>query len=80
LSVFSNPGRLPSHRTIGFLPALYAWIKFRPPSVQLQEEEPLVAKRGTTLEGWKVLLLWIPAMCDLTATTVRLPSISVTLF
>jgi len=33
---------------------------------------------GTTLEGWKVLLLWIPATCDLTATTVRLPPAFVT--
>jgi len=82
LSVFCRPSRLPSHCIIGFLPALYDWIRFRPQSVQLQEEEPLVAKPagGTTLEGWKVLLLWIPATCDLTATTVRLPSTFVTLF
>jgi len=61
--------------TIGFLPVLYTWFKLRSQQIQLQEEEPLVAKpaRSVALEGWKVLLLWIPAACDLTATTVGLP-------
>jgi len=81
LSVFCHPSRLPSHHILGFLPVLYAWVRLGPQSVQLQEEEPLVAKPagGTTLKGWKVLLLWIPATCDLTATTVRLPSTFATL-
>lgn len=55
-----------------FLPVLYTWFKLRSQQIQLQEEEPLVAKpaRSVALEGWKVLLLWIPAACDLTATTL----------
>ncbi|EKM83006.1 hypothetical protein AGABI1DRAFT_111536 [Agaricus bisporus var. burnettii JB137-S8] len=58
-----------------FLPILYAWLKFKVQPVQLQDEsEPLVAKDSQdsdpALEGWKVFLLWIPAACDLTGTTL----------
>jgi len=38
--------------------------------VQLQEETDKLEPQP--LEGWKVLLLWIPAACDLTGTTVSL--------
>jgi hypothetical protein len=38
------------------------------------EEEPAIGsksgKRYLKLSGWKVLLLWFPAFCDLTGTTV----------
>ncbi|KAJ3562173.1 hypothetical protein NP233_g9746 [Leucocoprinus birnbaumii] len=54
-----------------FLPVIYAWFKVQYQPVRLQEEEPLVTKSKTeTLEGWRVLLLWIPAACDLTGTTL----------
>jgi len=56
-----------------FLPVIYAWLKLKyQPSIQLDEAEPLVTKRSkdTALTGWKVLLLWIPAACDLTGTTL----------
>ncbi|KAF5358355.1 hypothetical protein D9756_001894 [Leucocoprinus leucothites] len=55
-----------------FLPVIYAWFKLRYQPIQLEEEEPLVTKstKTTTLEGWKILLLWIPAACDLTGTTL----------
>ncbi|KAF9452244.1 hypothetical protein P691DRAFT_697467 [Macrolepiota fuliginosa MF-IS2] len=56
-----------------FLPVIYAWLKLKyQPAVQLNEQEPLVTKdsKQSALEGWKVLLLWIPAACDLTGTTL----------
>ncbi|KXN82557.1 Solute carrier family 35 member F6 [Leucoagaricus sp. SymC.cos] len=55
-----------------FLPVIYAWVKFKVQPVQLEEQEPLVTKssKSSPLDGWKVLLLWIPAACDLTGTTL----------
>ncbi|KAH0584312.1 hypothetical protein H2248_009856 [Termitomyces sp. 'cryptogamus'] len=62
-----------------FIPVLYTWFATRrqapvhlPPD---SDHDPHVAiKLGTssqsTLSGWKVLFLWIPAICDLTATTL----------
>lgn len=62
--------------SLGFLPVVYAWFKLKyQPAVRLDdEEEPLVTKssKDSNLDGWKILLLWIPAACDLTGTTVSL--------
>lgn len=67
----------------GFLPVLYTWLRSktkRPSSpVQLAEDDPdlepltkPLEDKPEELKGWKVFLLWIPAACDLTGTTVRL--------
>ncbi|KAG6919976.1 hypothetical protein DXG01_013325 [Tephrocybe rancida] len=61
-----------------FLPVLYTWLATRhQASVHLpsdSEHDPHVdIKLGTSsqsLTGWKILLLWIPAICDLTGTTL----------
>jgi len=62
-----------------FLPVIYTWLKSsrQSSSVHLppdSEHDPLVSKHGHMspqhLRGWKVLLLWIPAACDLTGTTL----------
>ncbi|KAF8626297.1 hypothetical protein AX15_004967 [Amanita polypyramis BW_CC] len=59
-----------------FLPVIYTWLQScRNPSVQLpidSEEVPKPAKAHSTqqLTGYKVALLWIPALCDLTGTTL----------
>ncbi|KAF8911139.1 hypothetical protein CPB84DRAFT_1701964 [Gymnopilus junonius] len=56
-----------------FLPVIYTWLRSRrQSSVQLQEDSDQGSpnKLTHTLHGWKVLLLWIPAACDLTATTL----------
>lgn len=65
----------------GFLPVLYSLLQahFTPP-VQLPPDsvdEPVNAQsaglklKSEPLRGYKVLLLWLPAACDLTGTTVR---------
>lgn len=65
---------------LGFLPVLYTWSSTRrnPAPVFLPSEsdqdEQLQAKPvppSQDLRGWKLLLLWFPAVCDLTGTTVR---------
>jgi hypothetical protein len=59
-----------------FLPVIYTWLQSRRQSpVQLpSEDESLVPNKGEPepeqLSGWKILLLWIPAACDLTGTTL----------
>ncbi|KAG5634880.1 hypothetical protein H0H81_000425 [Sphagnurus paluster] len=62
-----------------FLPVLYTWLNSRrqSPSVHLppdSEHDPHVAIKlnasSQHLTGWSVLLLWIPAICDLTGTTL----------
>ncbi|KAH9934935.1 uncharacterized protein B0H18DRAFT_927619 [Fomitopsis serialis] len=62
-----------------FLPVIYAWLASRraQPSVQLppeEEEEPAAGSKAQIavehLHGWKILLLWFPAACDLTGTTL----------
>ncbi|KAJ7046604.1 hypothetical protein C8F04DRAFT_1061091 [Mycena alexandri] len=59
-----------------FLPVIYTWLQSRRQSpVQLPaEDDSLVpnklAPEPEQLTGWKVLLLWIPAACDLTGTTL----------
>lgn len=60
----------------GFLPVAFAWIRERrqTPPVHLPEEEGVPRKHPVQrLTGWKILLLWLPAACDLTGTTVRPP-------
>ena len=65
----------------GFLPVLYSLLQahFTPP-VQLPPDSvdhPANAQstgpklKSQPLRGYKVLLLWLPAACDLTGTTVR---------
>lgn len=62
---------------IGFLPVLYTWLNTRrnPAPVFLPSEpdqdEAKPAPPSQELRGWKLLLLWFPAACDLTGTTVR---------
>ncbi|KAJ2911939.1 hypothetical protein MD484_g8468, partial [Candolleomyces efflorescens] len=62
-----------------FLPILYAWLRsrYQARAVHLHEEEetdpltkPTDKQEPEPLQGWKFLLLWIPAACDLTATTL----------
>ncbi|CCL98945.1 uncharacterized protein FIBRA_00953 [Fibroporia radiculosa] len=62
-----------------FLPVIYAWLasKRARPALQLPpdaEEEPADGAKAQLsvqhLSGWKVLLLWFPAACDLTGTTL----------
>ncbi|KAI0948266.1 hypothetical protein AcV7_009066 [Taiwanofungus camphoratus] len=65
-----------------FLPVLYAWLaakRTQSPSAPLQlpadaEEEPVAGSKAQItaqhLRGWKILLLWFPAACDLTGTTL----------
>ncbi|KAG2020860.1 integral membrane protein, variant 4 [Coprinopsis cinerea AmutBmut pab1-1] len=65
-----------------FLPVIYTWLATRnkrPLSpVRLEDDDnqlaPLTAKddddKPQQLHGWKVFLLWIPAACDLTGTTL----------
>ena len=58
----------------GFLPVLYTWITTHNNSSSVQPvHDDHVNKLDPSSEhltGWKVLLLWIPALCDLTGTTV----------
>lgn len=64
---------------------LYTFIqeKYYPASVKLSDEEadnaaleesPLLHSQSKLapidMEGWAILLMWIPAVCDLTGTTV----------
>lgn len=60
-----------------FLPVLYTWLRtrHRPTPVFLPEDvdddvQPSGKLPPQELTGWKVLLLWFPAACDLTGTTL----------
>ncbi|KAF9480087.1 hypothetical protein BDN70DRAFT_877964 [Pholiota conissans] len=56
-----------------FLPVIYTWLRSRHQSLQLQPDaDDAVPNKlaPQALSGWKALLLWIPAACDLTATTL----------
>lgn len=73
-----SSGRPPPYPFPGFLPILWQWIASRnsPPQLPVaeEEEEPaqgVKAQANPALTGWKPLYLWLPAFCDLTATTVR---------
>jgi hypothetical protein len=66
-----------------FLPVIFAWAKAKyvtsSDRIQLEEESEEGENAHTNkmnspplpLDGWKVFLFWIPALCDLTGTTVR---------
>ncbi|KAG8892777.1 hypothetical protein FRC01_013959, partial [Tulasnella sp. 417] len=56
-----------------FLPVLYTYLKNkRNPAPMLADDEAEDAghPKGLKLEGWKVLLFFLPAACDLTGTTL----------
>ncbi|KAI0781124.1 hypothetical protein BD413DRAFT_21691 [Trametes elegans] len=62
-----------------FLPVIFTWVRSRRQSQPLRlpsdsEEEPAAGAKAEIpqqpLDGWKVLLLWFPAACDLTGTTL----------
>lgn len=66
---------------LGFLPVLYTWLRAKYqtapvflPSDPDEDESPSSKLDASSedLTGWKVLLLWLPAACDLAGTTVRL--------
>ena len=63
------------NHTLGFLPVLYALIlTYRRSRVLLPSTDevydPHDDPKQHDLRGWRILLLWIPAACDLTGTTV----------
>lgn len=52
---------------------LFAWLRSRRAgAIQLEDEssDTPVKPQPEELRGWKMLLLWLPAACDLTGTTV----------
>ncbi|KAJ7489880.1 hypothetical protein B0H11DRAFT_2403111 [Mycena galericulata] len=59
-----------------FLPVIYSWLRSRrQSSVQLPSDDDSLVPNKLVVEpeqlsGWKILLLWIPAACDLTGTTL----------
>ncbi|KAG0705045.1 hypothetical protein DFH29DRAFT_908548 [Suillus ampliporus] len=62
-----------------FLPVIYTWLRARQRTApvflpsDLEEDVHAPGKLEETcqeLRGWKVLLLWFPAACDLTGTTL----------
>jgi drug/metabolite transporter (DMT)-like permease len=53
-----------------FLPVLYTWVRTLRQSPSESVQDPLAPTKVLRLRGWKVLLLWIPAACDLTGTTL----------
>lgn len=62
--------------SLGFIPVAYTWLmsSLRPP-IQLPSEPEddtsgSLKPSGQRLRGWKVLLLFLPACCDLAGTTV----------
>ncbi|KAF7295078.1 hypothetical protein MIND_01046100 [Mycena indigotica] len=52
-----------------FIPVLYFWYTSRSQPIQLPINDD-TNKDVRTLRGWKILLLAIPALCDLTGTTL----------
>jgi hypothetical protein len=69
---------------VGFIPVLYSTLsaRWRKSSVRLPDESPDDTLDGLSessqkfpqerLTGRRVLLMWLPALCDLTGTTVRI--------
>jgi drug/metabolite transporter (DMT)-like permease len=60
-----------------FLPVLYTWLRTRRqvapvflPADSDEDEETKPATAPQRLRGWNLLLLWFPAVCDLTGTTL----------
>lgn len=66
-------------RIKGFIPVAIAWVRAKrqtapvhlPPDAEEEELEDPRKPAVQQLTGWKMLLLWLPAACDLTGTTVR---------
>lgn len=72
------------HLHPGFLPVIYTWLQarqrtapvFLPSDLEEDVHEPgKIEDNCEELRGWKILLLWLPAACDLTGTTVRRSSV-----
>ena len=64
--------------TLCFLPVLYTWLRSRQSSIKLapspaSEDEDLsgLPNKMLPLTGRRMFLMWLPALCDLTGTTVR---------
>jgi len=56
-----------------FLPVAFAWLKNNHQSAPVRlpdSEEDLSKPAAQQLHGWRILLLWLPAACDLTGTTL----------
>jgi hypothetical protein len=62
-----------------FLPVIYTWLRarqrtapvFLPEDLEEDLNEPgKIDETFEELRGWKILLLWLPAACDLTGTTL----------
>ena len=73
----------PSSAVSGFLPLLYEYLSkyWRTGSIQLPEDDSDSSELSESqklplqkLTGRRIFLLWLPALCDLTGTTVRNPS------
>lgn len=69
-------------RWVGFIPILYSALstRWRESSIRLPDESSEDTLNDLSesqkvpqeeLTGRRVLLLWLPALCDLTGTTVR---------
>jgi drug/metabolite transporter (DMT)-like permease len=69
-------------RWVGFIPILYSTLsaRWRKSSLRLPDESPDDTLDSISesqkvpqekLTGRRILLLWLPAICDLTGTTVR---------
>ncbi|KAJ7063136.1 hypothetical protein C8F01DRAFT_1131678 [Mycena amicta] len=50
-----------------FIPVVFFWLRSRRQPIQLPTDDSIKVQ---ALDGWKVLLLAIPAICDLTGTTL----------
>lgn len=78
-SLLLLPRLRPSWAVSGFLPVLYELLakRWRAGSIQLPEEDSDADLSESQklppqkLTGRRILLLWLPALCDLTGTTVR---------
>lgn len=61
---------------LGFIPVLYTYLRNRGNPAPLlsdddsERDHPRPKVSGESLHGWKILLFWLPAACDLTGTTV----------
>lgn len=65
--------------TLCLIPVLYVWLRsryqsapiFLPPDIDDEEAVPIKpAAESKGLHGWKLLLLWFPAVCDMISTTL----------
>lgn len=55
----------------GLLPVLYTFLRSLPKSPSPLSQDALPGRKLQPLAGWRCILLWLPALCDLTGTTVR---------